>query len=192
MEIVKKQVDKLNKYGQRIPPIVKLSNAISVEPGYILGGIIGLIGLIILIAFGGHILTAVITVVYPAFKSIRALETKDTDDDDKVWLTYWVVFGVATLVDEFGFFILNIIPFYNYIKLLFFVWLMAPQTQGAQIVYRSILRPLLHAHKDKIERFIRDVQGGASSLARDAQKTAMKELSKPENISRMATAATTV
>ena len=118
----------MNKYAERIPPLVELSNKTKVEPGYFLGGGILLSALIILFTMGGTILSAVITVVYPGFKSIKALETKDTDDDDKVWLTYWCVFGISTLVDEFAFFLLAFIPFYFYIKLAFFVWLMAPQT----------------------------------------------------------------
>jgi receptor expression-enhancing protein 5/6 len=126
MEIIHKQVEKPNTYGKRIPPIVSLSEKTHVEPGYILGGALGLTAIIILALFGGTILSAVLTVVYPAFKSIKALETKDTDDDDKVWLTYWVVFGTFTLLDEFAFFILNLIPFYWYIRLGFFGWLMAP------------------------------------------------------------------
>jgi receptor expression-enhancing protein 5/6 len=170
MEIIQKQVEKLNQYGKKIKPIVQLSEKTKVEPGYILGGALFLTALTILILFGGTILSAVLTVVYPAFKSIKALETKDTEDDDKVWLTYWVVFGVFTLLDEFAFFILNLIPFYWYIRLGFFVWLMAPQTQGAQIVYKNVLRPLLNQHKDRIQKIIDDVKGGAQDFAKEAKK----------------------
>jgi receptor expression-enhancing protein 5/6 len=162
----------LNKYAERIPPLVELSNKTKVEPGYFLGGGILISALIILITMGGTILSAVITVVYPGFKSIKALETKDTDDDDKIWLTYWCVFGISTLVDEFAFILLSFIPFYFYIKLAFFVWLMAPQTQGATIIYKSVLRPLLLKNKDKIDRIIAEVQGSALSIAKDAAKQA--------------------
>ena len=151
MEIVKKTVASLNRYADRIPPLVELSQKTHVEPGYFLGGAILLSALIILFTMGGTILTAVITVVYPAIKSIKALETKDTEDDDKVWLTYWCVFGLFQLLDEFAFILLSLIPFYFYIKLGFFLWMMAPQTQGATIIYKSILRPLLLKHKEKID-----------------------------------------
>lgn len=151
MELVKKRVQVLNKYAERIPPIVDLSKKTNVEPGYFLGGAIILAALIILITMGGTILSAVVTVVYPAFKSIKALESKDTDEDDSVWLTYWCVFGIFTLLDEFAFILLSLIPFYFYIKLGFFLWMMAPQTQGATIIYKSILRPLLIKHRDRID-----------------------------------------
>ena len=79
-----------------------------------------------MVFLGGTILTVMITVLYPGIKSIKALETKETGEDDKAWLTYWTVFGISTLLDEFGGFILSIIPFYYYVKLAFFVWLMLP------------------------------------------------------------------
>lgn len=69
---------------------------------------------------------------------------------------------------------------------------MAPQTKGAEIVYRNILRPILKQHHEKIESIIRDIQGGAMSVAKDMHKQAMSELSKPENLSKIASAATTV
>ena len=36
--------------------------------------------------------------VYPIFKSIEALES-DSLGDDKLWLTYWIVFSMFILVD---------------------------------------------------------------------------------------------
>jgi len=188
MELIQKQVQRLNVYANRIPPIVKLSEKTKIQPGYFLGGAFALSALIILVLFGGAILSAVLTVVYPAFKSIKALESKETEEDDKIWLTYWVVFGTFTLLDEFAFFILNLIPFYWYIRLGFFVWLMAPQTQGALVIYRSVLRPLLTQHKDKIQRMIDDVKGTASSVAQEAKRQAQAEMSKPENLSKLASA----
>lgn len=106
---------------------------------------------------GAAILTLTISVVYPAFKSVQALETKDTDDDDKIWLTYWCVFGGFTLLDEFFGFLLNFIPFYAYIKVGFFLWLMLPQTTGANTIYKSVLKPFLLKHKKEIEDFIKDI-----------------------------------
>ena len=126
MEVVKQVVTKLNKYAEKIPPLVELSQKTKVEPGYFLGGGLLLSALIIVFTMGGTILTAVITVVYPGFKSIKALETKGDDNDDSVWLTYWCVFGMFTLLDEFAFILLSLIPFYFYIKLGFFLWMMAP------------------------------------------------------------------
>lgn len=141
---------------------------------------------------GFSILFAVVTVVYPGFKSIKALETKDNEDDDKIWLTYWCVFGIATLVDDFAYFILSFIPFYTYIRFGFFVWLMAPQTQGATIIYKTVLRPLLTKNRARIDAFITEVSGSAVAAAREAASEAKKAAdlaSRPENIAKLASQA---
>lgn len=137
-------------------------------------GFIVLSSLIILITMGGTILTVVLSVVYPAYKSIKALQTDDTDEDDKIWLTYWCVFGTFTLVDEFLGFILQMIPFYYWIKLGFFVWMMHPATKGATVIYRMILKPLLERNKDSIEKFINEVKGSALDAAKQAASEGMK------------------
>lgn len=51
----------------------------------------GGVGLVML-GVGQVYITTMIGVLYPAFMSFLALETDDKEDD-KLWLTYWVVFG---------------------------------------------------------------------------------------------------
>src|ERR1700761_6157685 len=148
-----------------------------------MAGIIGLSLLLILIFMGSTILTVVITVVYPAYKSMQALETHDNDEDDKVWLTYWCVFGVFTLIDEFGYVFLSIIPFYYWIKLGFFVALMHPKINGASVIYHKFMKPLMEKHRHTIEKFIDEVKGSASSIAKEGAQKMAAELSNPKNIS---------
>lgn len=181
MDILKQKVEFFTQIGNKVPQLVELSKKSGLETGYILLGGIVLASLITLITMGGTILTVVLTVAYPAYRSIKALESKG-DDDDKIWLTYWCVFGIFSLLDEFGGIILSLIPFYFYIKLAFFIWMMHPSTQGSTIVYNSVLKPLLEKNKDKIEKFIAEVKGGAMSVAKEGANAAMSELSKPENM----------
>jgi hypothetical protein len=44
-------------------------------------------------------------------------------EDDKVWLTYWVVYGFTVYADLNVGWILKSFPFYYAAKLLFFLWL---------------------------------------------------------------------
>ena len=139
MEIVKQKAESLNKYGEKVPQIKKLAEQTGQTPGVIVLGILALLCLIIFFTMGAQILMVFITVVYPGAKSIKALETKDTGDDDKHWLTYWCIFGVFTLLDEFAGFLLEYIPFYFYLRLGFFLFLMLPQTNGSKTVYEKVL-----------------------------------------------------
>ena len=83
-----------------MPQIKDLASKAGVESGVILGGVAAVTGLITLILFGATILTLFITVLYPSVKSIQALESVGKDDD-KEWLTYWIIFGIFTLLDDF-------------------------------------------------------------------------------------------
>lgn len=88
---------------------------------------------------GASYVTCLIAVAYPAFMTFLALESPD-EDDDKQWLTYWVVFGLFSIVDQFAGFILHFIPFYYFIKMSFLIWLFHPSTQGATMVYNNYIR----------------------------------------------------
>lgn len=67
------------------------------------------------------------------------------------------------------------IPFYYYLRLGFFVYLMAPQTKGALVIYNSILKPILDQNKEKINGFINDVKGSAAEISAEAKKAATEE-----------------
>ena len=82
MDMIKDKVAKLNEVSKAFPPLMKLAEKAKIDPGYILLAVLILGPLIIIFTMGDIILISVVTVVYPGYKSIMALETKDTDEDD--------------------------------------------------------------------------------------------------------------
>ena len=48
--------------------------------------------------FGASFMANIVGFLYPAYASFQAIESKGKDDDTQ-WLTYWLVFGVFSLVD---------------------------------------------------------------------------------------------
>lgn len=185
MEKVNQLCKPLNKYGDKVPQIVDISKKAQVDTGVILGAILIVASLLVLILFGGTILTVVITVLYPSIQSIKAIESSG-EDDDKEWLTYWTIFGLFHLVDEFCGFILQVIPFYSYFRFAFFVFLMAPQTKGALTIYKYVVGPILKQHKHSIQAFIDDIKGSASEAASEARKQAADQLNNPANLMKAA------
>ena len=95
-----------------------------------------------------------IGVLYPAIKSIEALETKDTLGDDKQWLTYWTIYGIFILLDEFAGFILHYIPFYHFAKVCFLIWLFNPATLGAALIFKNVAKPAYLKYRKQIENGI--------------------------------------
>ena len=93
--------------------------------------------------------------IYPALKSIQALQTDTDVEDDKTWLTYWMCYGALTVADMHVGWILQIIPFYYTLKLFFMIWLQLPlgPLMGAKVVYRVILKPVFRCIGPAIKRF---------------------------------------
>jgi len=92
--------------------------------------------------------------LYPAVHSIRALETDDGGIDDKVWLTYWMVFGVFNVAETFFGFIFYFIPYWDWLRLALFVWLLLPNFNGAKIIYEGFISTLIKNNKHIIEKWI--------------------------------------
>ncbi len=65
-----------------------------------------------------------------------------TTDDDKMWLTYWVVFSALCVADNFVDFLSYWVPLYYPIKVTFLLWLMLPRFKGAVFVYDKFLKTI--------------------------------------------------
>lgn len=72
--------------------------------------------------------------LYPMYYSIRGIERPRLNDDERL-LTYWSIVGALLFLE---YHIKS--PFYYKCKILFLGWL---QKNGALVVYRSCIRPLL-------------------------------------------------
>lgn len=63
-------------------------------------------------------------------------------------------YSVFQLVESFGDLILGWIPLYNLLKCIILVWLYAPQTKGAQIVFKQFIAPFMKKHSQEIQETI--------------------------------------
>lgn len=78
--------------------------------------------LYLIFGYAAQLLCNAISVAYPAYVSIRAIESSDKIDDTK-WLTYWVLYAIFSVIEFFSLFLTNFIPFYFLLKvnLYFFI-----------------------------------------------------------------------
>ena len=126
---------------------------------------------------GADLITDLIGMFYPMYMSFKALETKE-GEDDKLWLTYWVVYAIYKVVDEWAEILFFWVPFYYPIKLAFLVFLFAPQTKGAVKLYDGFVRPFItkHSPRSKVE------SPGLEKLLRWYRMLPKRKLSKEERI----------
>jgi len=82
-------------------------------------------------------ITSLVSIVFPVFWTVKALEHKE-QDDDKQWYSYWVIWGYFFLLDIIMPGLLKMIPFFYFSKFLFFTWLFLPSTRGALYLYNNV------------------------------------------------------
>ncbi|EAQ84831.1 hypothetical protein CHGG_08845 [Chaetomium globosum CBS 148.51] len=98
-------------------------------------------------------LSSIASFLFPLFASYKALKTSDPAQLTP-WLMYWVVLACGLLVESWIDWFLVWIPFYAYIRLLFLLYLVLPQTQGARFIYEEYIHPRLEENETAIEEFI--------------------------------------
>ncbi|KAF7553726.1 hypothetical protein G7046_g7029 [Stylonectria norvegica] len=99
------------------------------------------------------LLSSMTSFLFPIFASYKALKTSDPAELTP-WLMYWVVFSICLLAESWVYFIVSWIPFYGYIRLFFFLYLILPQTQGARLIYQEYIHPWLEENETQIDEFI--------------------------------------
>jgi receptor expression-enhancing protein 5/6 len=132
-------------------------------PAPILVGILILACIFVFIGYFDKYITLLVSCVYPAYFSIKAIETDDKEDD-KQWLTYWVVFAAFTVFDSFAGAFLQYIPLYFFIKLVFLIWCFLPNTRGAAVIYNNFLIKCFKRYEKDLDGMNEKLMSGAGGL----------------------------
>jgi len=100
------------------------------------------ISLFLFLLGGAKFITDLVSFIYPAYMSFKAIDS-GTGNDDTQWLTYWVVFSFVSIIENCAVFIVDFIPFYFFLKVAFFIWLYHPKFLGAAVVYSGFIKPFV-------------------------------------------------
>ena len=160
MSEIKEQAEGfVEKIKSRFNKEIDLISKKTGNDGKIISGVLAVCACLTFINLFGKYITCLVGVTLPAYFSIKAIESPEFDDD-KQWLTYWAIYGIFTLLDQFANFILRIFPFYFVLKILFLIWCFMPNTMGALFIYNKVVAPYFRKYEDridkKIEKFIRE------------------------------------
>jgi receptor expression-enhancing protein 5/6 len=120
---------------------------------------------LLLLGIGGwQLIVKLISFVYPAYCSFKAIDTP-TPRAGEQWLTYWIIVAFFGLLEPVAGPLLNKIPFYSLWKVGLLLWCYSPEYKGASKVYTQVLRPLVLPHIGLV-----DSRGGWSTGPRRSRQ----------------------
>ena len=146
----------------------QISEATKLQQNHVRWGIYSVITLIFYAIIGGNLISKVVGFLYPAFESLKALES-EAGSDDKKWLTYWIVFAVFIISEQIFAPIILIIPFYYFLKIGLFVYMFLPETNGAMVIFERIIRPLFLKNKARIDAAVSKAKDKAGEFLNKAK-----------------------
>ena len=140
--------ERLEKQAKKWPILPQISSATGIEIGYLVLVPAGMFVIWVYLNFAWYykLMTLLIGAAYPMWESIKALRSPSLEDD-KYWLTYWVVYGSFQAMDYWIEDILYYVPFYKLAKLLFIIFLVNPTMPGSLIIHDRYIRPLTEAYE---------------------------------------------
>jgi len=154
----------LNQDNAVTKVFANLEQSTGVKRLYLFYGLIGLLAVWLMFGFGGGILCFLIGFLYPAYQSVKAIESGRKDDDTQ-WLTYWVVFSAFSAVENITDLLVSWFPLYWFSKCLFLAWCFAPVPwNGSQFIYFRLIRPQYIAYGGQIDEALSRAANNAKEL----------------------------
>ncbi|XP_017089684.2 uncharacterized protein Reepl1 [Drosophila bipectinata] len=100
-----------------------------------------------------RLLSMVVGCLYPAFASFKVLDSQRLNEEDlRIWLSYWIVYGVFLVFDFLTSGLAPFVPLLNEMKLVYLLWLLPSLGGGNQIIYEEFLRSFFSSNETCIDR----------------------------------------
>ncbi|CAI5482447.1 unnamed protein product, partial [Closterium sp. Yama58-4] len=103
---------------------------------------------------------------YPAYRCFKAMQRRRPDLHELLFFCqFWVLLSLLALLEGLASPLLDWVPLYHEAKLAFIVYLWHPRTLGTEIVYGSMLQPLLSRHEPIIDRHLANLEERGRDVA---------------------------
>lgn len=140
-----------------------IEEKLGVDRIYVVTGVLVVLFLGMLGAFGGSPVANLVGFVYPTYKSYKALKSEKKDDDTQ-WLTYWVVYSFFIVIEGFTDALMSWIPMYYIAKIVFLYFCMSPTFQGSSIIFHKFIEPFLDQTSKSIDEVEEDVRDAVEDI----------------------------
>lgn len=104
----------------------------------------------LILGCGSRLLSNVLGFIYPAYKSIKAIEDQDTEKTRR-WLIYWVVFTIFHVLEMFADILLSNWMLYDVSKAGFLLLCMTEKYQFLSSIYTTLIGPIVISQIEQVE-----------------------------------------
>jgi len=172
-------IDQVEKFLQQKNKFTELLAVAEQKTGvkrlYLVAGGVAFLSFWLIFGYGAQLLCNCIGFLYPAYASIKAVESTPKNDDTK-WLMYWVVFALFSVVEFFSDILLNWFPLYWLVKCVFLIWCFIPlSSNGTNVIYNRVVRPLFLKHQGTVDNLLGKAGEAVSNIANKAAEAATKK-----------------
>jgi len=146
-----------------------LENKTGVGRMKLIYGCVAVLSLYLVVGYASGFIVALLGFLYPAYASVKAIESDDKEDDTQ-WLTYWVVYSSFSIGEFFSDIFLSWFPLYFLFKCMFLCWCMAPFSwNGSEFIYRRFIQPFVMKHESEAEQLINQATTAAKGIYEQAE-----------------------
>jgi len=172
--IKEKVTEFLNTKNYFTDALAFLESKTGVNRLYLFGGCVAVLSLYLVVGYASGFIVALLGFLYPAYASVKAIESTQKDDDTQ-WLTYWVVYSAFSIAEFFSDIFLSWFPLYFLFKCMFLGWCMAPFSwNGSEFIYRRFIAPFVMEHVPEAEALLSEATKAAKDLYGKAESEAKK------------------
>ncbi|XP_054715508.1 receptor expression-enhancing protein 5-like [Uloborus diversus] len=134
----------------------KVEEQTNIPGAYIVSAFTACVIFFLVLTYGLHVLVDVVIVLYPSYKSFKALEDKNPQSISR-WMEYWIVFAYYHVVENvLDNIFLSWMPGYKATKFLFLCWCFAPvRYNGAGAIYKGYIEPAFKHNEETADRLIK-------------------------------------
>ncbi len=148
-----------------------------IKKDHIILGIVGVVILYIVTGYFAAVSSDVVSLAYPLYCTVRAIETKQNEAQE-TWLLYWVVYSTLIFIEYMLGKFLSLLPAYFLMRTAFLIWCMAPWSEnGSHLVYYRFIRPFFQHHHVQVESAFTAATAEMSNLGKNiiGEKDAKKD-----------------
>ena len=121
---------------EKVSIFKKVKDVTKIKIVHVMVGVLALALIALSFSSGMRAVSTVIGIMYPILMTVKAIRSND-NSDAKLCLSFWTIFGALSVIESITDILAHFIPYYEFAKIAFYLYLVLPETKGALKIHRK-------------------------------------------------------